>query len=466
MKAHWRSILLAGAMAVAFFGDSPSWGQSTPWWKTPPDTITANSADKAGNSHAAISKPKVVFTDGGMAWEISVDFVLVGREEVSLNLALAEKGNFEVQSAESTAMVQVVKGERVGDRGYARVAATYPRLSPQQAETRAGQLLDKLLEPARQEGLKQARARKPKDLREYLRDNGADALKPDDPALEAAQAAILKRLQRYLSDRKADDGVTDEKLAEAFANAWSVARPPTAIRDRMEEICRMRTQWAPAKDRQAWSQLSGRDLVGKALVMLEYELIDQYLQDLGLHDFDSNKPIYERILRPKFEGVHLIMAGKNEKADVNTVGKGLQVPEIQKLQQLLTAKLKCRLYPEIDPRDPDALWLNGQRVACKAVGVSSIRVEGKLDPGQGDRIDWWLLEHYQQDITQLELPKPSDDLEAEVLYVDDRVARLRILAKKDKPLPYVFEIRWPNAKGTVGVQVFEAPNATETKFPF
>jgi hypothetical protein len=148
------------------------------------------------------------------------------------------------------------------------------------------------------------------------------------------------------------------------------------------------------------------------------------------------------------------------------VSAGLTPAEQSQLRAAISVTLLCRFYPAADPRDPDSQWFNGQRVACRAKGVASIRLEGRLDPAGRDRVDWWLLEGYDPQTVRLDYEK-NPAFRVEPPYLVEGGARVRVVALGDKPVDYALELRpVKTSSGKLNVVIHESPSPSDRTFPY
>jgi hypothetical protein len=162
-----------------------------------------------------------------------------------------------------------------------------------------------------------------------------------------------------------------------------------------------------------------------------------------------------------FIGLHALMTGQTpqeaEEAkafrDVMTGGPAIL------LRQAVTADLRLRIYAEADSADPNAQWFHAQRVASRAVGVSSIRVEGTLDPAKGDSADWWIIERWDPANVTF---TTSSGVQFDPPHVAGGVAHLRVSGKQ--AAKYWFELRVD--RGDLKVVVHESHIPVEVKFPY
>ena len=104
--------------------------QSTTRWNVPAEVQTLDFRSQG-------AKRKVRLTEDGLAYEIPLEFMMVGRQRVRIEAELGEPGEFRIEQANARALVDV-KNVRVEEgQGKAEVEARVPPMSRSDATARA-----------------------------------------------------------------------------------------------------------------------------------------------------------------------------------------------------------------------------------------------------------------------------------------------------------------------------------------
>jgi hypothetical protein len=397
-------------------------------WQAPPDEIEVDFS-------AANRDRRVVLLEDGMAYEAPVQFMLVGRERVTIAADLPEPGRFELAlTGQPRAEIKDLAVEE--GRGRGDVVPQVRPMDFEQALHRAGERIDERIDPGdRRRAEENADKREPQQMATYVKNQGAPVPK--------------------------DDG----QLRELYVRARGLDKSAGVLREALDDLAKERPRWFTAEDRQALSKLGVAGLVAAYQNYLATQIADEHLHRCGL-TFDSTSRAVRDNLQPMLDAVHVLASGRlaDDPESGKLVASALSSNDINQLRQSLGIQLKARFYPQADPRDPNAQWFNGQRVACRATGVSSIRVEGTLDPSAGDRVDWWILERYDPEKTKLESSK-APGLQIDPPFVDDSGAKLRVAATGKKPIAYWLEFRG-DKPDQLKVIVQESTAVPSAKFPF
>jgi hypothetical protein len=397
-------------------------------WQSPPEEIEVDFSVENRDR-------QVVLLEDGMAYEAPVNFMLVGRERVGIVADLPERGRFELALG-GKPLAQIKDLATEDDRGRGDVVPKVRPMDFDQALRRAGETIDELIAPAdRRRAEENANQRKSEEMAAYLKNQGAPVPKGDDA------------------------------LRDLYVRARALDKSAGVLREALDSLSKERPRWFTAEDRQSLAKLEVAGLVAAYQNVLAHQFADDYLHRCGL-TFDSSSRNVRDNLRPMLEAVHVLMTGRlaNDPESGKLVASALTSADVGQLRQSLGIQLKARFYPQADPSDPNAQWFNGQRVACRATGVSIIRVEGTLNPAAGDRVDWWILDRYDPEKTKLE-SSSAPGLQIDDPFVDPSGAKLRVATTGKKPISYWFEFR-AEKPGQLKVVVQESTSVPGAKFPF
>jgi hypothetical protein len=425
---------LAWVLAVLVAG--PVHGQATNRWKPPPNPLELDFTVPSPARRTTLS-------EDGFALEIAADFMMVKHAELLIEARLPEKGKFVVVQENAQALVDVSEQIVKGNTGLARLATRLPAYS----------------------------------LREAVKDAQAVAMKIGDPALEKkfleeaqtmSAADLRSALQREGLADVPEGKNAEARLRAAYARQQALKQLLPKYREKLLELAKRRPDWVTDKDKARWERNLDRAVFDDYQTLLELEQMDQYLKRCGLES-ETNAQNVKAKLMGRMEAVHLLISGTfGEAPSVSASGamKALTGQEVKAIRNALEVQLRCRFVPETDPADPNAQWFNGQRVACRAHGVASIQLVGKLDPGAHDRVDWWILDGYDSAAVVMD-PGKSAAYRVDPPYPVPGGAALRVAATGDEPAPYTIEFR-PAArvKGELRVMVHESPGAAKPKFPY
>ncbi len=422
-----RRVALVAILAVA----GAAWAQSGPPLQGPP----VMRVDLTG----ANRERKTTFQADGLAMEVVGQLVMTGQTTVRIEASLPEPGEFKVESASPAAQVDVRNVRASGRQGTADVTARFTPMSVADAEHRAKQAVDRIWDPLEQKFRPEADQMDLKQLHAWLREKNIPIPEAKEPPRELE---LCRREYRT-------------------ARVFEVIGP--AVRERLNELMDRKSQWFNAQDRAAIDEKNSRTLVETYQEQAKYDIIDEYLRgvDLGVETHRAN---YRTRLTVRLEAAYQVLTGKGGRG--TTVASGLTPAEQSRLRAALTVKLVCRFYPAADPQDPNAQWFNGQRTACRAKGVASIRLEGTLDPGKRDRVDWWLLEGYDPQTVRLDYPRNAA-FRVDSPFMVGGGARLRVVAAGEKAVDYAVELRpVPASSGKLNVVIHESPSPSGRKFPY
>jgi len=436
-----RSLLFvasSGTLALVLLSAGLARGQGATQWK-PPNNPIAVDFTVAGPERT------VAFLDEGLAMEIAVDFMMVQHARLGLSAKLPEPGKFQVAQVNPKAEVEVTNVSSEGTRARADVIAKLKAMSPTDIQNRAREVFNEIFNPARKK-LEETDKSDRKKMLAYLSDKGVTLPPPKKDQPEGERAMVIRN---------------------AYLDARALEEIIPAMREKLEEIAAQKTRWATPKDRFRWKSAKEAELRDDYFGLLWYRVADQYLHDCGL-GFDSNIIGYRPKLETRVQAVHLILSGQIGKSqgDAAVVSKALGLSDLEALRDRLNVKLRCRFFLEADPEDPNALWFNGQRVACRASGVAAVRLQGRLDPKNHDRVDWWLLEGYTPGIVTIDVDK-NEAFRIDPPFLSEQGARLRIVATGEEPAEYALEFRPTTpTQATQKVVIHESPFPAEAKFPY
>jgi hypothetical protein len=234
------------------------------------------------------------------------------------------------------------------------------------------------------------------------------------------------------------------------------------LREKLEAAAKANPRRFSTQEKESWKAMKPGELLAYYRRILQTEIAEEHLSRCGL-DYDrSTRDAAEKVI-PMFLALHFLMTDQapgtdEEKKAVKegmTGGSGV-------LWKALTADLRLRIYSETDSSDPNSQWFNAQRIASRATGVGSIRVEGSLDPAKGDRADWWTIDRWEPGSIQYTTSTDGGVLFDPPLVVDG-AAHLRI--RSEKAARYWFEMRAERG-GDLKVVVHESHIPAESKFPY
>jgi hypothetical protein len=385
-----------------------------------------------GTSH---KEHKRVLSDKGQALEVPLVFRLVGRESVAIEAELGEQGRFDIELASGKAAVEL-KDVRVEDGlGRAEIVRTVQPMSPQELRQLRDDRLEELAgEAAMGKARKAAEKAKPEEMRRFL-----------------------------ISFGIGDPGGDDEgRLRALYARAKAFEGKSELLRKKLAEAADAHPRRFTAQDRKTWDAMKLGDLYLYYSKVLQTELAEEHLDRCGL-DYDrSTRNAAEKVI-PLFIALHSLMTGESPKEgeEAQAVKEAMSGGTGSLLWQALTVDLRLRIYSDAETADANSQWFNAQRVACRAIGVGRIRVEGTLDPDKGDAVDWWIIERW--DPNSITFTSGSDGgAQFDPPQVVEGAARLRVAGKK--AARYWFEMK--TDRGDLNVVIHESHIPAVTKFPY
>src|SRR5690606_33005483 len=202
-----------------------------------------------------------------------------------------------------------------------------------------------------------------------------------DKARSAAEKTKAPEMRRYLLALGLGDPgeVGTDGLRATYALSKAFEGKADALRKKLNEAAEANPRRFTTQDKKAWDAMKAGDLYVYYRKVLQTEIAEEHLARCGL-DFDrSTRNAAEKVI-PTFLALYGMMSGETlsnpEQAraakEAMTGGTGAVIREA------LNVDLRLRIYSETDSDDPNAQWFNAQRVACRATGVRTIRVEGTL----------------------------------------------------------------------------------------
>jgi len=380
------------------------------------------------------------FLDVGLSREVAVGFTLIGRKKVLVEAKLPEPGQFTIQLVSEGTEVEL---KQIDEKSI-EVTSKYEVLSPAmvraQAHQKAMDSLPKQLAQARGEAGKKKKA----ELESYLRKH--DRKPPDD----------------------------DDDVRKAYIDRRAIELGESIVRDELAAFAKQRPEWASKSDQDGWKQLADEQLFDAWTDLLSVQIAYDYLKENG-YTIDLMRINSAATIRDKFLGVHALLSGllskeptKDNAADREAGQKGVRAlapEEAARLRKGLIVKVMCRHTPQVDEADANSQWFHSQRIICQARGIGTVKVSGKLDPGQHDRVDWWTLVGYDAANTVVQFGKEVG-VKHEILS-DKDVARLRIVAAGDQPAAYAFEVRGlAPTTGARTIVIQESASVASEPFPF
>ncbi len=409
--------------------------QSSTRWNMPAEVQTLDF--RSGDA-----KRKVRLAEDGLAYEIPLEFMMVGHERVRIEADLGEPGEFRIEQANPQALVDVKNVRVEGGRGMADVEARVTAMGRSDATDRAREAVAKIWDPVERE------------LAPQLADVG------------------VEQIRSYLAERDVDlslerrRDVPEARLREIYLQERTLQRVLPDFRRALAELVERKPAWVATNDRLRWERTEDRTLLDAYHKLVEYEVKDEHLRRLGL-SFDSNIADFEVRLDGRFDAVALAMSGKvgEDQEQTRRMVQALGVGDLRRLHDALSVELQCRFHPAVDADDPNARWFNGQRVACQAKKVASVRVEGKLDAAKHDRVDWWILDGFDEAQVLLDVQE-APGFRVDPPFRDERAVCLRVVATGEGPVTYALEFRPRRKKDGLAVVIHESPAEGDTGFPY
>ena len=409
--------------------------QSTTRWNAPDELQTLDFRSES-------AKRKVRLTEDGLGYEIPLEFMMVGHERVRIEAELGEPGEFRIEQANPRALVDVKNVRVEQGRGMAEVEARVTAMSRGDATARARDAVAKIWDPVESKLAPQLAGTSPEQIRSYLAERNVDI------SLEQGRE------------------VPEAKLRDIYLQERTLERVFPDFRRALAELIKRRPAWVATSDRLRWERTEDRTLLDAYHKLMEYEVKDEHLGRLGL-SFDSNIAEFETRLDDRFDAVWLAMSGKvgEDQEQTRRMVQALGVGDLRRLYDALSVELRCRFHPATDPNDPNAQWFHGQRVACQAKHVASIRVEGRLDAAKHDRVDWWILEDFDEAQVLLDVQEAAG-FRVDPPFRDKRTVCLRVVATGEGPVSYALDLRPRRKKSGLAVVIHESPAAGDTGFPY
>jgi hypothetical protein len=427
----------AAALGVLIACGLARWAgaQTTTRWNRPAELQTLDFRSEG-------AKRKVRLTDDGLAYEIPLEFMMVGHKRVRIEAELGEPGEFRIEQANPRALVDVKNVRVEGERGKAEVEARVTAMSRSDATARARDAVAKIWDPVERQLAPQLAHADAEQIRSYLAEREVDLWL--DQGREVPEAKLR---EIYLQER------TRERVFPDFRRA-------------LAELVKRKPAWVATSDRLRWERTEDRTLLDAYHKLMEYEAKDAHLRRLGL-SFDSNIAEFETRLDDRFDAVWLAMSGKvgEDQEQTRRMVQALGVGDLRRLHDALSVELRCRFHPATDPDDPNAQWFNAQRVACQSKKVASIRLQGKLDAAKHDRVDWWILDDFDEAQVLLDVQE-SPGFRVDPPFRDKRAVCLRVVATGEGPIRYALDFRPRRKKDGLAVVIYESPAAGDTGFPY
>lgn len=382
----------------------------------------------------------IVFRDDGMAIEVARGFPMIRHEKITIVAKLPEPGRFDIELTNPQAIVDVKNLGVTDGEAKAEIIARLPVRGWGEIREMALEQLDEVLKPYWPAAEKEMKARG-----------------------QAQQLQLLK-FHKIPEPENRDD------MLPISTRILAIGRAAGDIRRKVDEFARERPVWISKFDRAAWASKDGMALARDYQRLIGFEMAEKTLQSWGL-EFDANTRQFDSLLETKLAGVHGLRSGlsierSKEGAAAGRAVAALAPDDRDHIRQMLEVRLKCRFFPATDPGDPNSQWFNGQWVTCRAKGVMSVRVEGKLEPAQQDRVDWWRLDGYDPTTVYLRFTE-NPAVRVDPPFVDREGARLRVVAKGDEAVDYWFEFQ-PRPTAVTGQKVIihESPSRPKASFPF
>lgn len=396
----------------------------------------------------------MALVDDGMAMEVPVELLMIQHRSVAVEAALPEPGEFRVEQTNPQARVEVKNVRAEGKIGRAEVVAKFEIMDSnrarQIAEEDAKRMWNRTHKEVHDETAKFSLAQFSQEL---------TALKIQPPPGQPQETEEQKR-KRY------EDALTIRRLADS-------------LRPELQKIAGERPAWLPPQKQLQWTR-DDRAVLDSYSSIAQWYVIDRYLTGIGL-GFATNTADYQTRLKDRIDAAHRILSGKlgegamkvaQKERDKDSfrlerqgVEEALGAEGLRRIREMVEVRLRCHFLTKADPQDVNSQWFNGQRIACQAPGVALIRVVGRLDPGQHDRVDWWILEGHTPGMA-IQVDKPNE-VALDQPFPGPDGARLRVAARGDKPVEYALEFRGPGgSSANREVVIYESPSAADAAFPF
>jgi hypothetical protein len=396
-------------------------------FQTPPDTIkvqlsTANKEHKRQLSEYL---------------EVPLVFALVGRESVAIEATLGEPGRFDIEMLYTKGAVELKNVRTEDGLGKADVVRKVQPMSPMELRDARDERLDELAGKAAVERIrKDVSDAKFEDMAQYLSQSGFGELRDKD----------------------------EDRYRWLYARVRAFSGKADLLRKKLDEAAKANPRRFTTQEKESWKTMKFGELFAYYRMILQTEIAEEHLNKCGL-DYDrSTRNAAEKVV-PLFLALHQLMTGEPPESDDDkkAVKEAMTGGTVAVMKKALTADLRLRIYSDAGGGDPNAQWYNAQRVACRATGVGSIRVEGSLDPAKGDAADWWIIEKWEPGSIQF-TTSTDGGVQFDPPKVEDGVAKLRVAAG-EKAVRYWFEMRAERG-GDLKVVVHESHIPAESKFPY
>ena len=434
----------------------------TQQWKTPGNPLKVDFTIRAPNR-------KLVLTDNGTAYSLPASLLLIGKLPIKIEAHLGEAGKFSVVGKSPKAVVEIQNVRSDGATGTAECQVKCPPpLDPLDAIGQARGRCTELVRAGMKAAQQDAKDKSEADKRAYIMAEGGD---------------------KDISYNGKPKEVEDEFLrcrAAAEVKGELVAKAEEMLGKKAALGVLKATEKADLRKR------SGTQLISQLRLLLTIEILEEYLKACNLYveptAVEARAAPTEQLdkLMNLIKGVYLVRTGEADKlcenprrdADPKAPGPGLRDKDRKLLgilsnsekfllRQAFDVELECHFYPTPDARDPNAEWFNAQRVACRPSGVSAVTVRGKLDPAAHDRIDWWILDGYDESRVSLSRDVPKNAAFAIDLPLgNEKVTAIRVIATGEAASEYSFELRPQGRSGSQRIEVHESAPAARAKFPF
>lgn len=387
-SARWQWLAIA-AWCVGATADAQV-EPSVSKWEAPGTLITLDFGPES-------SQRRVRFLDDGLAWEVSLDFLMVKHKRINLVADLPEAGEFKVVQSNPQALVDVKNVRVEGSQGRAELVARFDSMSPSDVATQARKTVGAFWDPVEKKAQAEASNTGMAEMYRHLEEElGRDAL----------NELLVFRTLKVPKERKQE--AREKIVLEKYVFYQTLKQVVPDFRSGLNELAKRKPGWVTENEQFRWKTSKGPELRDTYLELLECEIMDAHLKRCGM-GFDTGSTNFKNKIQGWFEAVYVATSGKvgEDPTAARRVFKAMTPRDIQRLRELLSVRLRCRLYPQVDPRDPNAQWFNAQRIACRARGVSVIRVEGKLDPARNDRVDWWIVEDFSPTTVSFHVDKKA-----------------------------------------------------------
>jgi hypothetical protein len=379
-----------------------------------------------------------VFDEDGMHLQVQLKVFLASVPHVAIEADLPEPGRFEAELAKPNELVELREVRVERQTGKADVVAAIKLFDHRDAERQAEASIDKLVDEVRARVTRQAGRAHEDDMR------------------------------LYLAERRGTVPSAQKELKATYLRVRTNDATHATLAGKVRQLAEHRPGWYQDEIIKRTFNADVEALRSLYRDLLVPQIAEEYLEGLTFKPIVEADDFAEYTTRVKkrLAGVHLVLSGQMRDPQVAVKADDLlDASDAHRLRKAYFAEVLCRFFPETDPDDPNAQWFDGQRIASRATGIASIRVEGRLDPRRHDRVDWWNLERY--DPVQVHVDWPRDaGFRIDPPYASRHGTLLRVVAVGERPVDYHFELRPADKHDGLNVVVHESSAKADARFPY